>query len=148
MPNTAKLPAKKSNRGRKSSYNPDLHPIKAKEWLAAGNTKASIAHAFGISTETFYQWANKYSDFADALKTGTKLQENKLVNAMFTSATGFVDGEGKEYAPNTTAGIFLLKNINPNDWRDRRDVVAEVSVEDKSKSDKLDEVLALLRDAG
>ena len=143
------MPSVKSAKpvGRPRKYDPKIHPKKAREYLAAGNTKASIAHAFGISDTTFCDWQNKYSEFASALKTGVDIQEKKLVNAMFASATGITDGD-KYYPPNTTAGIFLLKNIKPNNWRDKRDVEANVNVEDKSKSDKLDEVLALLRDAG
>ncbi len=134
--------------GRRKKYDPKVHPKKAQEYISAGNTQASIAHAFGISTSTFHDWVNKYPEFASALKTGTKIQENLLVNDLFLMAHGYDAPDGKYISKNLGAACFLLKNINPNDWRDRRDVVAEVSVEDKSKIDKLDEVLALLRDAG
>ena len=135
-------------RGSPSKYDPNIHPAKAREWLRAGNTKASIAHAFGISTSTFCEWQNVHPEFSEALNQGVDLQEKYLVNSLFEAATSRIDDTGRYHGPNTTASIFLLKNIRPENWRDRREVEAKVEVETKSKEDKIDEILSILRDAG
>lgn len=138
----------KKTLGRTAKYDPKVHPKKAREYIAAGNTKASIAHAFGVHPSTICEWQNNHSEFREAINQGSKIQENLLVNDLFLMSRGYAAPDGKYVPKNLGAACFLLKNLNPNDWRDRRDVVAEVTVEEKSKSEKLDEVLALLRDAG
>ena len=132
--------------GRPSGFDPNFHPAQAKKWLSEGGTKAGCAAAFGISHETYCQWQNKYADFAEANKQGVAVMEKTIVGSMFKSANGYVSEDGKEFAPNITAGIFLLKNINPNDWRDRREVVSEVKITDLSEEELNKKLKALLAD--
>lgn len=137
---------KKNPGGRPSKYRPAFHPKQSKKWLSEGGTKKGCAAQFGISYSQYCEWQNKYPEFGEANKDGVAVMEKTIVGSMFKSANGFVAENGQEYAPNTTAGIFLLKNINPQDWRDRREVVADVKVSDLSEDEINKRIKSLLDD--
>lgn len=99
----------------------------------------------GISQETYYQWLQK-AEFADAIKKAKEEfrahLEVRLVKSLARTAEGYewkqvtteyvADGEAglkikKETtknvreAPNVGAAIFLLTNLAPGRWQNRRD---------------------------
>jgi IS30 family transposase len=110
---------------------------KIKEWLSNGVTMSSIAKTLHVSKQTLYTHL-KDIEGLDTIKNSRAPAVEHLENTMFTSATGYtrkvkkyakvkrieyVDGkksleyeemveyeEEIYYAPDTTAGIFLLKN--------------------------------------
>ena len=107
-----------------------------KKWLLEGATVKSVAKTLGISKTTLYKHLG--SGGLDFIKDARKPSVEKLENTMFQSATGYtkkvkkyqkvkrcVYENGKKaeeweemfeyeeeiyYPPDTTAGIFLLKN--------------------------------------
>jgi hypothetical protein len=110
---------------------------KIKEWLSSGATMSSIAKTLHVSKQTLYKHL-KNIDGLDTIKNCRAPAIENLENTMYTSANGYtrkvkkyakvnrieyVDGkksleyeemveyeEEVYYPPDTTAGIFLLKN--------------------------------------
>lgn len=110
---------------------------KIKEWLSNGVTMSSIAKTLRVSKQTLYKHL-KNIDGLDTIKNGRAPAIENLENTMYTSACGYTRKikkhakvkrieyiEGKKsleyeemveyeeevyYPPDTTAGIFLLKN--------------------------------------
>lgn len=110
-----------------------------KKWLSEGKTMASIAKALKVSKGTLYKYLQGFEGGLDTLKKECRgVAVEALENTMFMSACGYerkvkkyakvkrteyVDGkknleyeemveyeETIYYPPDTTAGIFLLKN--------------------------------------
>ena len=132
--------------GRHALYDPDIHPQKAKEFMEKGATKEGLAAAFGIATGTIYEWINKYPELAEAVKEGTNIADEAIVGALYKSAYGFIGPDGKYYPPNQTAQVFWLKNRKTMQFRDKREIDAEVNVNDLSRDDKLERILSYLKD--
>lgn len=100
--------------GRKSKYNPEMLPA-VEMWARAGLTEAEIGIKLGVSVTTITTWKNKHPAFLAALKTNKDVADAKVVQALYKNALG----------GDTTAMIFWLKNRQPKDWRDKRDLGLE-----------------------
>lgn len=125
-------------------------------WAREGLTDQQIAHNMGISYSTLNDWKDKrFPQILEALKRGKAPVDMEVENALLKSALGYsvtikkpikvrtkrqlkdkgtIEEEHIEYVeeevyipPNTTAQIFWLKNRKPIQWRDKREVVADVS---------------------
>jgi transposase len=83
-----------------------------KGWARNGLTNEQIAANMGISKVTFYEWRNKFPNFANLIKEDKDYADTQVENALYKAAL-----EG-----NTTAQIFWLKNRRRNDWKDKQDV--------------------------
>ena len=59
-----------------------------KGWARDGLTDAQIAQKIGIRRTTLYDWKNKYSDIADALKKGKEIVDIEVENALLKRAKG------------------------------------------------------------
>lgn len=113
-------------------------------WARNGFTDEQIAKKIGISKQTFYQWKNKYSDFADSLKKGKEIIDNEAEEALIKSALGYSydeerttieDRDGnivrkktvikRHVPPDVTALIYWLNNRRPSTWRNRRKETVE-----------------------
>ena len=116
-------------------------------WARDGLTDEQIFENIGIASRTFYEWKEKFPQFAQALKKGKAPVDYHVENALYKKATGYtitlkkpmkvktkkqITGKGEiteeriEYvdeevyiAPDTTAQIFWLKNRRPDKWRDK-----------------------------
>lgn len=134
--------------------------LKVQAWARNGLTDEQIAHNIGISKETFYQWKKTFPDFSDALKKGKEVVDIQVENALLKRALGYTFTEVtrerviepdpstgqpveklvvtkevvKEVQPDTTAQIFWLKNRKPQDWRDRKEVGVDGSIETKGNN--------------
>lgn len=101
------------------------------------------------------EWKKRFPEIEDALKRGKEPVDIEVENKLLESALGFTvkvtepmklkrvkqkQGEGRieeeyvEYVereiyipPSQTAQIFWLKNRKPKQWREKREVVADVS---------------------
>ena len=128
-----------AKRGRRSKYDPLTTPGLAEEYAKELLTDEQIASKLGISSPTYYDWQNKYSEFFNAIKRGKAVANVALVKAMKKTAEGYyVDEEEtvtyldknenpKSYSkivkkryipPSTTTQIFLAKNRMPEDFHD------------------------------
>lgn len=112
---------------------------KIEQWTRDGLTMKQIANNLGISDRTLYRYkSDSDSQLSQTIKSGRAVAVEQLENTMFMSASGFerkvkkyakvkrcMYDNGKKaeeweemveyeetvyYAPDTTAGIFLLKN--------------------------------------
>ena len=100
-------------------------------WARDGLTKEQIAHNIGIGRTTLFEWEQKESNIANALKKGREVADYEVENALFKRALGYTYEEKtfedgvlkkvviKEVAPDTTAQIFWLKNRKKEQWRDK-----------------------------
>ena len=127
---------------RKSKYDTHVKPYldEIQGWAMSGLTDEQIADNLEIAASTLYEYKKKYPEFSEALKKGKDIADAQVVNALFKTATGFTYYEdiatatgdvvqAQRYAkPNTTAQIFWLKNRQPDRWRDKTEVKAEVTV--------------------
>lgn len=126
---------------RKSKYDTHVKPYLAEiqGWAMSGLTDEQIADNLGVAASTLYEYKKKYPEFSEALKKGKDIADAQVVNALFKLATGFSYSEEtitaigevvsvQRYSkPNTTAAIFWLKNRQPDKWRDKTEVKADVS---------------------
>ena len=123
---------------------------KISAWALSGLTNEQIANNMGVTVKTLYEWANKYSEFSDALKRAKSIADEEVENALYKRALGYTvtlnkqkvtkDGiavdciEEMHIPADTTAQIFWLKNRKPEKWRDK--VEQSVTVEDHRENMK------------
>lgn len=118
----------------KGKYKEWLEPeglILLEGWARDGLTDEQIAHNMGIGIRTLYDYKEKYPQISQSLKKGKEIVDYEVENALLKKALGYKvkeqkftkDGElieiEKEIPPDTTAGIFWLKNRRPDKWRDK-----------------------------
>ena len=122
--------------------------LQLEAWARNGLTDEQIASNMGITRAALYNWKKKFVDIFDALKRGKEIVDIQVENALYKSALGYQFTEVtkertyndktetyefvvtkevvKEVQPNTTAQIFWLKNRKPAEWRDRKDIEANI----------------------
>jgi hypothetical protein len=96
--------------GRPSKYDPTFCDGIV-EHCRDGSSLTSYAAAIGVCRDTITEWASAHEEFSLAVKRA------KAVCAAWwekTARTNAVDGKG-----NATLCIFGLKNMGPEDWRDK-----------------------------
>ena len=102
-------------------------------WARDGATDEELSRKMGINPATLYVWKSKYPEISEALKKGKEVIDIQVENALLKGALGYncheerieeseKDGVKtiritKHIPPDTTAGIFWLKNRNPDKWR-------------------------------
>lgn len=121
--------------------------LKLAGWARDGLTDEQIAKNMGVGYSTLQTWKANYQDIQDTLKKNKEIVDYEVENALLKRALGYGYTETtrermfneetgeyelvttkevhKEIAPDTTAGIFWLKNRKPDEWRDKRDVSLE-----------------------
>lgn len=132
-----------------SHVEPKLNLVES--WARDGLIDEQIANNLDISLTSYYEYKNKYTEFAEALKNGKDDIDIMVENALLKRAMGYSfeevtresvpckayeDENGntvehtlmvtkvvtKEVQPDTTAQIFWLKNRRPQAWRDKQEV--------------------------
>lgn len=105
-----------------------------KEWLDAGLYDKQIAANMNISQKCLIDWKDRYPTLRTLFLNGRKAAVHNVINALYRSALGFhekeqvIDNKGKKqivnkyYPPNTAAGIFLAKNWDSKNYKDKWDV--------------------------
>lgn len=117
-------------------------------WKRDGLTDEQIANNMNISSSTFYEWKNKFSEISDNLKQGKEDADIQVENALFKRTVGYTyqevtqervpvrDEDGKiigyelqvtkvihkEVQPDVVAQIFWLQNRKPETWKDKRNL--------------------------
>jgi AcrR family transcriptional regulator len=126
---------------------PNLEQIKY--WRGQGFKIDQIALKLGISPRSFAYYIKNKSELSEVMnESKDKLIANIAINGLYKRALGYsyqekkmvkeriVDSEGKDtgyekikteitekqVAPDTTACIFSLKNLDPENWKDRQEV--------------------------
>lgn len=144
-----KNPAEKMKRGRKSEYRTEYadHALKL---CLLGATDKELAEFFSVSEQTVNKWKKDYPEFLESLKKGKHIADANVASRLYNRAIGydckatkFAASEGKitdfkeyieHYPPDTTAAIFWLKNRQPEKWRDKKEVDANVNLGDELES--------------
>jgi hypothetical protein len=136
------MPAPKGNKfavgnkggGRHSQFDPEF--IRRAELACrAGFTDRELAELFDVSLSAIEKWKRQHEDFRNALKVGKAEADNRVARSLYERAVGYnyeavkifmpAGREKPVYAPyiehvppDVTAGIFWLKNRDPQHWRD------------------------------
>lgn len=130
-------------------------------WARDGLTDAEIMGRMGIGSSTYYTWQKRFPEIRDALKKGKEVIDMEVEQALLKRAMGYdyvevtdsVDTmpngdqikrttrHHKHMAGNTTAGIFWLKNRQPEKWRDRSETVITGGVDINTTSEAIDTYL-------
>ena len=123
--------------GRPSEYDPKKTPKQAKKACLMGATDKDLADFFGVSETTINNWKTQHPEFLESIRDGKELADSNVAKSLYQRALGYEHPEvhvsnyqgkitltdlTKRYPPETTAGIFWLKNRQPDKWRDRREV--------------------------
>jgi len=128
-------------RGRKSLFK-DHMIIEGEKLARLGFTIEEIANFWNVSPRSLYRWLNKYPEFCHTLKIAKQEADQEVEKSLFKRANGYEYEEKtfekrgdkvvltkkviKNMAPDTTAEIFWLKNRQPDKWRDKKEIDANV----------------------
>lgn len=76
---------KKKSSGRKSSYDPKIHPDLAAKLKQDGKTNTEVAEMFGVSLSTIRVWIRTHPEFGEAIKTGREIMVSKVHKSLYES---------------------------------------------------------------
>lgn len=146
--------------GRKSAYKEEYNQL-AENYALLGATDKEMADLFGVTERTLNQWKKTYPEFLQSLKKGKNIADANVASRLYNRAIGydcratkFATSEGhitdskeyiEHYPPDTTAAIFWLKNRQPEKWRDRKEVDANVNLGDELESMTDEQLEAIAR---
>lgn len=134
-PKKRKAKAKRPN-GRPTKYRGKFARYAA-VMCKLGATDVQIAEGFGVSVESVYRWRQKHPEFCQSIKLAKDEADDQVERSLFERAKGYSHPDThvsvragkvkltkltKHYPPETTAGIFWLKNRRPKVWRDRQEL--------------------------
>lgn len=118
--------------GRPSSFKPEFVE-QARQLAALGATDREVAQFFKVAESTLNLWKHTHPEFSESLKVGKSSADERVEQSLYRRAVGYtydsekvfqfqgdiVRAETTEHVPpDTTAGIFWLKNRKPEEWRD------------------------------
>ncbi len=154
-------------RGRPTKFNTRMCP-QVRKLALLGATNEQIADFLEISTRTLHEWMQNHPLFVSALKKGREKADGAVAKSLYRRALGykhkavkiFADPKSgaekiveytEQFAPDTTACIFWLKNRRPDLWRDRVEHTGKdggpIETKDVTDSDLAREVAFLLTSA-
>jgi len=101
--------------GRPTKYTRDI-PEKVLEACKKGEclTIASICVLLDIDRDTYMNWLVKFPDFSHSIKKGLEYRKNHMERMALTG----INGEKFNAAP----WIFLMKNMFPDEYREKHEV--------------------------
>jgi hypothetical protein len=109
----------------------------AKSMTKLGATDLDLANGFGVAVRTIHRWKLDHPEFAEALRVGKDEANDLVEQSLYKRAIGYTFDSEKilsvggvvqrietleHVPPDTTAGIFWLKNRKPDDWRDTKNL--------------------------
>jgi len=121
---------------RPSKFKPEFVE-QARKLCELGATDEEIAGFFDVSARTLYRWQAEHEEFCQALKAGKVAADERVERSLYHRAVGYTFDSEKVFQyqgeviraavrehvpPDTTAGIFWLKNRRPDQWRDKHDI--------------------------
>ena len=124
-----------------------------------GRTDEQVAAIIGVCVKTLHNWKGKHPSFLHALRDSKFVADGLVEASLFGKATGYsheeekvfiVDGKvkrvltRKQYAPDTTAAIFWLKNRQPEKWRENYEL--DIHSMDNKSDEELDARIKALMD--
>jgi len=136
MPERNKPTKKPAQMGRPTKYKPEYNK-KAYSYALLGMKDTQIADKFGVSESTLNDWKIKFPEFYQSLTQGKDEADSRVAAALYERALGYshkavkiFNNDGhitkvdytEHYPPDTTAGIFWLKNRQKQNWRDKQEL--------------------------
>lgn len=133
----------KARTGRPSNYQAFYPALVRRFAEIAVATVYQVAQLLDTSVSQVYKWAQQHPEFAEALKEAKQSVDDRVVHSLAMSAIGYEHDEElvfrerddktgkmvthretvrKRYKPDNTSQIFFLKNRDPQNWRDQRDL--------------------------
>ena len=97
--------------GRPTKYDPD-YCEQVLEVMGTGLSLTAFAGVVGVARSTINEWLLAHPDFAAAVRVGQAKRVYYLERSM-------LDGD---IGARITSRIFALKNADPEEWRDRREL--------------------------
>lgn len=125
--------------GRPTKYKAEYCKL-AYNYCLLGATDKELATFFEVDEATLNRWKLEHKEFCASIKSGKEEADAVVANSLFHRANGYSHPDvdikifrGKViktkiikcYPPDTTAGIFWLKNRQPGKWRDKKEVAHE-----------------------
>lgn len=124
--------------GRPTGYKPEYANI-ARKMCELGATDQEMADAFNVDVRTIYNWKHNHEDFFQSIKSAKDAADERVERSLYQRAIGYEQDEVKIFmpsgadepvyapyrakvAPDTTAGIFWLKNRRSQSWRDKQEI--------------------------
>ena len=101
----------KRPKGRPTSYMPKFCD-QLISLMAEGYSFTAAMAAIGVSRQTGYSWVKQHEDFSQSFKLA-KGKRLLFLELRLLSATSAADA---------MSTIFALKNADPTEWRDRREL--------------------------
>ena len=101
-----------------------------------GATDKQVADFFSVSQNTIDNWKKEHPEFLGSLNKGKDEADARVAQSLYRRALGYSHKAVKifnqqgaiieapyieHYPPDTTAGIFWLKNRQSGKWRDKTD---------------------------
>ncbi len=119
--------------GRPTKFNAAI-TAKIAFWYSKGKTDAQVAELVNISERTLNYWKADKPQFLQTVQESKSIPDDLVEASLFSRATGYRHADEKifynkdtgeiiraptvkHYPPDTTAGIFWLKNRRPDVWR-------------------------------
>ncbi len=131
------------------------------QWASLGLSKFEIAEKMGVGVKTLEKYKQQYKEIGEALDKGKSSADDKVENALLKRALGYeytevyhervLNKETGEYEfvltkevtkdvkPDISAQLFWLKNRRPEQWRDKKEIEVESTI--NTTSDLSDEEL-------
>ena len=84
--------------GRPTTYRPE-YAEQARKLCRNGATDREIADILGVCVRTFYRWRAEHDEFAEALKAGKELADDRVERALYERACGYDYDDVKIFHP-------------------------------------------------
>lgn len=123
-----------AGRGRPTHYTPELGE-RILSLMEEGLSLTAAAAECDVHRQRVYEWEERHPEFAEEVRLGRAKRQAFLERRLMSAADG----------PIVTSSIFALKNTNPDDWRDKREVEHSGGVEVSTKEQRDAAVAAALR---
>lgn len=98
--------------GRPSEYRPEYCALLLESTKAEGISLAAFAGVIGVARDTIYEWRKQHREFSDACSRAKPMRQLWWERKLGRSRKG----------AETAASMFALRNIDPTEWRDVRQV--------------------------
>lgn len=103
--------------GRPTKYRPEFCDA-VLEVMGRGLSIEAVCGKLRVARSTFDEWRQRHEELAEAVAIGVAMRTAMLEEELLDKT---IPG------PQVTARIFALKNAAPHEWKDRREVAAEIT---------------------
>ena len=125
------------NKGGRPTDHKDEYNEQAYKLCLLGAIDKDLADFFEVSEQTINAWKKKQPKFLESIKKGKAEADSNVAKSLYERATGYKHEDThvsnyqgditltkltKHYPPDTTAGIFWLKNRKSDAWKDRQEI--------------------------